>query len=353
MAFTITETAFGSHPALSIEGGAVRVVVSLRGVTVLSWNVDGVELIDGYADEVEFADQAGMRSAMMIPFSNRVRHGRYTFESIEHDLNEGDPEHSGETALHGILRSVDFTISETTVEESSAIVRFVSRALRPGAFPGYPFSVDVAINLTVTDRGLEFVATGSNTGDIAAPFATGWHPYFTIGTAPIEELVVSIPAETRIVPDDALIPLGGDAAREPLTPRLGHHQHIEQTHVIALDRADRHGHRPALVFDEGEACRRGDGVEHPLHGLAMLRTHRAVGGEGRDPARGGSGEDGHCRIGCEAVVQGADLQKAALDGPITACLEEAVDRRRGEGSQAPDRRHATLAVGCFDGFDIS
>lgn len=56
MAFAITETAFSSYPVLSIEGGAARVVVSLRGVTVLSWTVDGVELIDGYADEVEFAD---------------------------------------------------------------------------------------------------------------------------------------------------------------------------------------------------------------------------------------------------------------------------------------------------------
>lgn len=153
----------------------------------------------------------------MIPFSNRVRRGRYTFEGIEHDFNEGDLKHTGETVLHGMLRSVDFAITEAVVGESSAIVRFVSRALRPGAFPGYPFSVDVAIDLTVTDTGLEFVVTGSNTGDTAAPFATGWHPYFTIGTAPIEELVVSIPAETRIIPDDALIPLESDAAREPVS----------------------------------------------------------------------------------------------------------------------------------------
>jgi len=217
MAFTITETEFSSYPALLIEGGAARVVVSLRGVTVLSWSVDGVELIDGYADEVEFTDQAGMRSAMMIPFSNRVRHGRYTFEGIEHDFNEGDPEHTGETVLHGMLRSVVFAMTETVVDECSAVVHFVSRALRPGAFPGYPFSVDVTIDLTVTDAGLEFVVTGSNAGDTAAPFATGWHPYFTIGTAPIEDLVLSIPAETRIVPDAALIPLEGDAAREPVS----------------------------------------------------------------------------------------------------------------------------------------
>jgi aldose 1-epimerase len=185
-------------------------VVALRGVTLLSWSVDGVELIDGYADQTEFDQQVGMRSAMMIPFSNRIVQGRYTFDSHVHDLN--DPASSGELVLHGLLREVDFSVTSSSVGESSAVVRFVSLALRPGAFPGYPFAVDVAIDLTVTDAGLEFVVTGTNAGDTAAPFAVGWHPYFTIGSAPIEQLVVSIPGTARIVTDDQLIPLDGQAA---------------------------------------------------------------------------------------------------------------------------------------------
>lgn len=217
MAFTITETTFGRIPALAIEGDGARVVVALRGVTVLSWTVDGVELIDGYADEFEFADQAGMRSAMMIPYSNRVRGGAYSFDGAEIDFHEGDPEHAGETVLHGILRLVDFAITGVTPNGSSALVHFSSRALRPGAFPGYPFSVDVTIDLTVTATGLEFVVAGTNVGSVAAPFASGWHPYFTIGAAPLGELIVSIPGDTRIVPDADLIPLDGDAAFEPVS----------------------------------------------------------------------------------------------------------------------------------------
>ncbi|CAN5613369.1 aldose 1-epimerase [soil metagenome] len=217
MAFTISETTFGTLPALAIEGDGARVVLTLRGATVISWAVDGVELIDGYADELEFADQAGMRSAMMIPFSNRIPGGRYIFDGTHYDLNEWDAAAAGETVLHGMLRLSDFVITGIDAGASSAMVHLISRALRPGAYPGYPFAVDVTIDLTVTADTLEFVVAGTNVGDSAAPFGIGWHPYFTIADAPIETLMVQIPASTHIVVDPDLIPLEGDAAFEPVS----------------------------------------------------------------------------------------------------------------------------------------
>lgn len=217
MGFTTSESTFGRLPVLVIEGEATRVVVALRGVTVLSWTVDGVELIDGYADEQEFTDQAGMRSAMMIPFSNRIRGGVYSWEGSEIDFHAGDPEHAGETVLHGLLRIADFAITGLEHSGSFAIVHFASRALRPGVNPGYPFSVDVTIDLTVTATGLEFIVAGTNVGKEAAPFASGWHPYFTIGAVPIADLVVTIPAHTRVVVDDDLIPLDAATATEQVS----------------------------------------------------------------------------------------------------------------------------------------
>jgi len=227
MAFTITETTFGTLPALAIDGdgdgdcdGDARLLLTLRGATVISWNVDGIELIDGYADELEFADQAGMRSAMMIPFSNRIPAGRYTFDGTDYDLAEGNPERAGETVLHGLLRLCDFSIVDVVAGEASAIVHLACRALRPGAFGGYPFSVDVTVDLSVTANSIEFVIAGTNVGDSPAPYGSGWHPYFTIGAAPIAELVVAIPAETRVVVDSDLIPLEGSAARKPVADGL-------------------------------------------------------------------------------------------------------------------------------------
>jgi hypothetical protein len=53
-----------------------------------------------------------------------------------------------------------------------------------------------------------------------------------------------------------------------------HHQHVEQTHVVALHRADRHRHRLTRLLDEGEARRRGDRRQHAAHRVAMFRPHR-------------------------------------------------------------------------------
>ncbi len=57
-------------------------------------------------------------------------------------------------------------------------------------------------------------------------------------------------------------------------------------------------------------------------------------------------------IGLEAIVQGADLEKAAFDGPVAPCRQQIGDGGRGEGRQAPRRRLAALPTGCFHSFDI-
>lgn len=216
----VSETTFGALPALAVEVGSTRAVVTHRGATLISWTVDGVELIDGYADEMEFAAQAGMRSAIMVPFSNRVANGHYSFDGREIDFHEGGPARSGELVLHGLLRTADFTVAPITHTDSDVTIRFESRALRPGTFAGYPFSVDVAIDMTFSDCTIAIAITGSNVGDIAAPFASGWHPYFRIGDALLDELIVRVPAATRVVPDADLIPLDGLAAFQPVSGAL-------------------------------------------------------------------------------------------------------------------------------------
>jgi len=116
--------------------------------------------------------------------------------------------------MHGLVRLADFTITGIACDDASATVRLTSDALARGGLAGYPFEVGLDIDLTVTASGLDFTVTGANLGHTAAPFAAGWHPYFTIGEAPIENLVVTIPAMTRIVSDTSLIPLVGRAAFE-------------------------------------------------------------------------------------------------------------------------------------------
>ncbi|MCK6209469.1 aldose 1-epimerase [Georgenia sp. EYE_87] len=194
-----------------------RLVVAETGATVLSWQAprDGelVELLDGYASAAELAEQDGYRNAVLVPWSNRLRGGRYSFGGAEHTVAT---DRNGE-ALHGLLTAARFSRAQVSVRDSDLAVRLVA-SVAPEQYPGYPFSLDVAVSyaLGVGSEGesrLGVEVTVTNTGETPAPVALGWHPYLRLpGHATIDDLEVVVPARSRVLTDDAKLPLAGDAA---------------------------------------------------------------------------------------------------------------------------------------------
>ena len=142
--------------------------------------------------------------------------------------------------------------------------------------------------------------------------------------------------EARALPPGPGVEALGDPPRQALPARLGHHQHVEQAHVVALDCADRHGHRPARILDEGEADRCGDRRQHALHGLAMLGLHRAVRCEGRRARRAlGVGEMRTSASAAKRSCSGQTCRRLRSIGPVAA--------RRPAGSRWPAGRGASGA----------
>jgi aldose 1-epimerase len=194
-----------------------RLVVAETGATVLSWQAPGadgelVELVDGYESAAELAEQDGYRNAVLVPWSNRVRAGRYTFDGVEHTLStDGNGE-----AIHGLLTTAPFSRAQVSVRDSDLAVRLVA-SIAPEQYRGYPFSLDVAVSyaLGVGSEGesrLGVEITVTNTGPTAAPVALGWHPYLRLpGHGTIDDLEVVVPARSRVLTDDAKIPLTGEA----------------------------------------------------------------------------------------------------------------------------------------------
>ncbi|MGW3106758.1 aldose epimerase family protein [Streptomyces sp. NPDC001100] len=225
--FRIAEGSLGEEPTVSVSApdGAVRAVLALRGATLLSWQVGNgaagqptelTELTDGYRDEAELLSQDGVRAGLLAPFPNRVADGRYRYGGCDHDLLPG---RVGErTVYHGFAREAPFRLVAATMTPDSARLLLRSTTIRPGRYPGYPFALDLDVEYTVGrhDLGIEIRAT--NVGETAAPYAAGWHPYFTL-SRPIDELVLRIPAHTLIRTDDCLIPLRGKDALLSLDQR--------------------------------------------------------------------------------------------------------------------------------------
>ncbi len=104
----------------------------------------------------------------------------------------------------------------STVDADGAHVTFATSVIRPGAFPGYPFAIDLTVTYTLDARGLSLRANMRNVGETAAPCFFGWHPYFRLGDSIVDTWELQIPATTLVRTDADYIPLAGAAAYQLL-----------------------------------------------------------------------------------------------------------------------------------------
>ncbi|HAP89741.1 MAG TPA: aldose epimerase, partial [Arthrobacter bacterium] len=72
---------------------------------------------------------------------------------------------------------------------------------------GYPFLVRHRVQyLLAEDLGLEVRQTLINDSNAPAPFVLGAHPYLRLGEADVDQLTLTVAADTRLVADARLIP---------------------------------------------------------------------------------------------------------------------------------------------------
>lgn len=205
--------------AFVIQDGDAQVQarIALTGATLLSWRAPAgptsIDLIDGYRTREELDAQAGVRSGIMAPFTNRIRDGRYEFGGADHDLSEaatGSPP----LLLHGLYRQRRFAPVESIATDDSFMLRLRNQdALDPASegFAGYPYQISVDVVYVVRRSSITVEILVTNFGEGPAPVSMGWHPYFTLD-APADSLVLEVDAASRVRTDDDLIPVEGSTA---------------------------------------------------------------------------------------------------------------------------------------------
>ncbi|HEX2868574.1 MAG TPA: aldose 1-epimerase [Ignavibacteriales bacterium] len=215
-----TEGKFGSFKTIILKDTASgsSVEIALRGATLLNYliPVKGklFSIIDGYQTPKELEEQSGARSCIMAPFSNRIEDGFYEFDDLQHQLE--NPANPQREAIHGYARVIDFEVKKLHTDDHKAELTLFTNKIRKGAFKGYPYAVDIEVRFTLKDNELHVDITGHNKGSEAAPFGSGWHPYFKTSDEGIDHLVLTIPASKVIMVDEKLIPLQGEDAYLPV-----------------------------------------------------------------------------------------------------------------------------------------
>jgi aldose 1-epimerase len=176
--------------------GDQRVVVVEVGGGLRSYTVGDVDVLDGYP--VDGTCTSG-RGQVLIPWPNRIEDGRYDFDGASHSLPLDEV--PNRNAIHGLVRWAAWTAEE---HEPHRVV--MAHVVHPQ--PGYPFTLSLSIEYSLSEAGLTVCTTATNTGDHDCPYGCGAHPYLTAGTGTVDTLELRIPAGTVLRSDERSLPIG-------------------------------------------------------------------------------------------------------------------------------------------------
>ena len=178
---------------VELSNDALRLVVSPSdGAGLLAFKVRrGGRWLDVYPDVHDPALKMRYASWMMIPYSNRVENGVFTFEGKEYKLRNGE-NHS----IHGDGRSRSWTVAAKTPSS-------LNLTLRSADFADFnwPWPIEVAAEIALEERALVQRLRIVNRGTSAMPAGFGWHPYYNRALTKPGEPVLLQMKFTRVYPD--------------------------------------------------------------------------------------------------------------------------------------------------------
>src|SRR5262245_30356800 len=184
-----TEIAANGQRAIVVEvGGGLR-----------AYSVGGREFLDGYGEDEVCSSSRGQ---VLIPWPNRLQNGNYEFDGRRYQLPLNEPERHN--AIHGLVR---WAAWRAVARKPHQVL--MEHILYPQ--PGYPFSLRLGIEYTLSASGLCVRTTATNVGAGPCPYGSGAHPYLTLGTATIDRLELHVPGRTVLRSDERGIPIGREA----------------------------------------------------------------------------------------------------------------------------------------------
>lgn len=180
------EIAFGDQRAVIVEvGGGLR-----------SLSIGDREVLDGYGPDEMCSSGRGQ---VLMPWPNRLEDGSYAFEGKRHQVPLTEPENRN--AIHGLVRWASWRAADRN--DGRVLMEHV---IRPQ--PGYPFTVGLTIEYTLSDLGLSVRSTATNLGTARCPFGAGAHPYVRLDAETIDALSLHVPARTVLRSDERGLPSG-------------------------------------------------------------------------------------------------------------------------------------------------
>ena len=159
-----------------------RAVIVEVGGGLRSYTVADRDVLDGYGPDEMCASGRGQ---VLMPWPNRLEDGSYRFEGRDHQLPLN--ELANRNAIHGLVRWASWRAAERDPERV-----VMEHVIRPQ--PGYPFTVGLSVEYTLSDLGLSVRSTATNLGQSRCPFGAGAHPYLKLDAPVVDSLSLHLPA---------------------------------------------------------------------------------------------------------------------------------------------------------------
>lgn len=192
-----------SEISLSFENQ--RAVVSpwgaaLRRYFILESDRRETDIVWGYTGG---SRKRGGQGDVLIPFPGRIAEGRYSFDGQTFQLERNDKE--GPNAIHGFVRTLPWKTHDIKPDRVMFDVHLDAASY---GRKGYPFSLAIRVTYSLDVQGLSCGFSVQNLGHRAAPVGVGFHPYFTVGTALVDEAEARIPCAGYLEFNERLAPTG-------------------------------------------------------------------------------------------------------------------------------------------------
>lgn len=183
---------------VEIQAGPYRASVSEVGAALVTLTYEDRPLV---YQQPALVPEPRFRGAVLAPWPNRIRDGRYRFDGEEHQLPLTEPHRA--TSLHGLVVYHAWTLAERSA---------ISVAFETGVWPqpGYPFPLSLRVEYELSpDAGLRIRLQTHNRGSTVAPFGASIHPYLSAGEGAVDDWTFHVGADRVVAVDERrLLPTG-------------------------------------------------------------------------------------------------------------------------------------------------
>jgi aldose 1-epimerase len=184
---------------IDIACGDQHVAVVSLGGGLRSYVADGRDLLDGFPPGER---PTSGRGQVLAPWPNRIENGSYEFDGKRLQLPLTEPEHGN--AIHGLVRRAMWNVVDLAPDRVA-----MDNLLEPQ--PGYPFTLALSIEYSLSEAGLTVTTTARNVGVEACPYGSGQHPYLTLGTPEVDTLRLRVPGRVVAFSDERGLPVRSES----------------------------------------------------------------------------------------------------------------------------------------------